>query len=220
MSCNGSRNVSFVAGLVPHVEPSPQLRVQQKHHIPFGHRQTLTVTIPIVIGNDDEQSLPDTLALGTGGRTEVQSVHTLFTATADRVPGPGPASAAAAIRLWAQFLRVRHVAGRLGEHVRADLPTGRRFVVLRRRNYAQRKTGCITYVALFGVRRLDVQPMLVLEHRIHYHSEGQIDLRLVPADPGLVEHAGEGQDHGNVGGLFQSCLKNNLCVNIYTSISK
>lgn len=86
-------------------------------------------------------------------------------------------------------------AHRSREHVRLRFPA-RRPRRVRRRHDAQRQTAAVRYVTLFGVRRLYVQPVLVLEHRVHHHAEGQCHLRLVMiVQLSLVQQASRAQHH-------------------------
>jgi len=62
------------------------------------------------------------------------------------------------------------VPDRSWEHVRLGLPA-RRPGRVRRRYDSQRQAAAVRYVPLFGVRRLHVQPLLVLEHRVHHHAK-------------------------------------------------
>lgn len=98
-------------------------------------------------------------------------------------------------------------AHRSGEDVRLGLPA-RRPGRVGRRHDAQRQAAAVRYVTLLGVRRLHVQPLLVLEHGVHDHAERKRHFRLVMVvQLRLVQQTARAQHHGYVAGPADGRLK-------------
>lgn len=53
---------------------------------------------------------------------------------------------------------------------------------------------------------LHVEPLLVLEHGVHHHPQGQVQLLLPAAVPSLVQDARVRHHHWDVARVLDACL--------------